>query len=292
MPYKKKYGIRKRSSVAPARKYVKKAVYKAKKRVFARKVKTVVNKMAETKVVNTVYTSKAVYNVLNSANFQGSILIVGPGASSPSMFQIAQGVGQGGRIGNKITTVKCMVRGDVRINTYTTNTNNYNPVPGYVTLWIVKLKPFLDDDVATLKAVIDGSFFQSGSGSVAMSGTLADLYRQVNTQQITVLKRRTWKIGTSYVPGGAGGTNGDLSNQYWANNDFKQTSMFRMDITKCLPKTLLFNDTNDNFVNRHSYMFFTFVRTDNAIPSSSTGVYSGIVPAYCDIEIDYMYKDM
>jgi len=248
--------------------------------------------MSETKVVNAAQTSKAVVNVLNTAQFQSSIIPLGPGSGVPSMFQISQGTGQGARVGNKITTVKCMLRGDVRFNTYYTTTANYNPVPGYVTLWIVKLKPFLNDDVSTLKAVIDGSFFQSGNGGVAMSGALADLYRQVNTQQITLLKRKTWKIGTSYVPGGGATGTGDQSNQYWANNDFKQTAMFRVDLTKFLPKVISFNDGNDNFVNRHAYMFFTFVRVDNQIPQSSAGVYSGVTPAFCDIEVDYMYKDM
>lgn len=260
--------------------------------MFAKKVKKVVDKMAETKVVNYAITSKAVYNV-NSLNFQSSIVSLSSG-TSPAPFAISQGNGQGNRVGNKITTVKAMLRGDVRINTYWNGTTNYNPVPGYVTMWIVKLRPFLDDDITTLKTVIDGSFFQSGNGAVAMSGQLHDLYRQVNTQQIQVLKRRTWKVGCGSFPGGGASGTGDQSNQYWNNNDYKLSHLFRQDITKAFPKTMLFQDSNDNNVNRHTYLFFTFLRVDNGIPTTNAGGsnYTGPVPAYVEFEIDYMFKDL
>lgn len=292
MAYKKRTYRKKRPIYRRKAGPVKRAIRKVKKEMFAKKVKTVVNKLSETKVVNNASLSRPIYNTNNSANFQGSIIPLGPGSGAPNLFTISQGTGQGNRIGNKIQTVKMMIRGNVRLNTYATNTTNYNPVPGYITMWIVKLKPFLNDDVTTLKAVIDGSFFQSGSGGIGMSGQTTDLYRQVNTQQIQVIKRRVWKVGTSYVPGSSGGTSGDLSNQLWANNDFSLVRIFKQDITKAVPKVMLFNDANDNYVNRHSYLFFTFIRMDGAIPQTNVGVYSGVIPAYVDMEVDYMFKDV
>lgn len=292
MAYKKRTYRKKRPIYRRKAGPVKRSIRKAKKGMFAKKVKRVVNKMSETKVVNNASVSRPIYNVLNSSQFQGSIIPLGPGSASPALFTISQGTGQGNRVGNKIQTVKMMLRGNVRLNTYFNNTTNYNPIPGYVTMWIVKLKPFLNDDVTTLKAVIDGSFFQSGSGGVGMSGQTSDLYRQVNSQQIQLIKRRVWKVGTSSFPGGGASGTGDQSNQYWNNNDFSLTRIFKQDITKAVPKVMAFNDANDNYVNRHSYLFFTFIRMDGAIPQTSLGAYSGVIPAYVDMEVDYMFKDV
>lgn len=291
------YG-RNRKSRAPLRKSTRsrkskttyrKAVKKAKRANFAYRVKQVLNRSLETKVVNYSVQSKPIYNI-NASNFQGSIVPLAPGAAAPYPFQVSQGVGQGQRVGDKISTQKLMLRGNVRLNTYATSTGNYNIVPGYVCMWVVKLKPFLNDDVSTLMAVINSSFFQSGNGSVAMSGQVQDLYRMPNAQQITVLKRRVWKVGTSSVPQG-GGSTGDGTNQFYNNNDFSLVRMFKQDLTSALPSVVHFNDTNDNNVDRHAYLFYTFIRFDGAIPQSSTGVYSGIIPAYVDYELDYTFKD-
>lgn len=270
---------------------IKKAVRKARNRNFAGKVRAVIGRMAETKVANYAIQNKNIINV-NSSAFQGTIVVLGSGSGGQYPMEISQGTGQANRIGNKITTQRLMIRGDVRLNTYFNNTTNYNPVPGYVTMWVVKLKPFLDDDVTTLKTVIDGSFFQAGNGAVGMTGQLQDLYRMPNAQQITVLKRRVWKIGTSSMPGGGASGSGDQSNQYWNNNDFRLSHLFKQDLTKCVPKILNFQDTNNNNVDRKSYLFFSFIRVDGAIPQTNLGAYSGAVPAYLDYEIDYTFKDL
>lgn len=270
---------------------VKKAVRKARNRNFAGKVRAVIGRMSETKVANYAIQNKSIINV-NSSAFQGTIVVLGSGSGGQYPMEISQGTGQANRIGNKITTQKLMLRGDVRLNTYFNATTNYNPVPGYVTMWVVKLKPFLDDDVTTLKTVIDGSFFQAGNGAVGMTGQLQDLYRMPNAQQITVLKRRMWKIGTSYITAATGNTNADLSSQQWSNNEFRLTSVFRQDLTKCIPKVLNFQDTNNNNVDRKSYLFFSFIRVDGGIPQTNLGAYTGAVPAYIDYEIDYTFKDL
>lgn len=250
--------------------------------------------MSETKVVNNATINKAVLNWDNDPAFQNSIITLGSGSSSSYLFSIGQGVGQGSRVGNKISTQKMMIRGSIRFNTQANTSTNYNPIPGYVTMWIVKLKPFLNDDIASLQSVIDGSFFQSGNGSVGMTGGLADMYRLVNSDQITVLKRRMWKLGVSAVINfsGSSGGGGDTVNQNWGNNDFKLTHFFKQDLSKCVPKTMTFNDSNNNFLERRSYLFFSFIRMNDTIPVNTLGFAQGIVPAYVDFEVDYMYKDV
>ena len=294
MAYKKRTYRKKKTSYRKKGGTVKRAVRKAKKQVFSKKVKSVINRMSETKVVNNATINKAVLNWDNDPAFQNSIITLGSGSSSSYLFSIGQGVGQGSRVGNKISTQKMMIRGSIRFNTQANTSTNYNPIPGYVTMWIVKLKPFLNDDIASLQSVIDGSFFQSGNGSVGMTGGLADMYRLVNSDQITVLKRRMWKLGVSAVINfsGSSGGGGDTVNQNWGNNDFKLTHFFKQDLSKCVPKTMTFNDSNNNFLERRSYLFFSFIRMNDTIPVNTLGFAQGIVPAYVDFEVDYMYKDV
>lgn len=292
--FRKRRGMRayRRRSSVTAKRGVKKAVKSVRRRNFAKAVKSVVARQTETKVVNNSTVQRAIYNV-NASQFTSSIIPLGPGSGTPYLFQVSQGTKQGERIADCIATKRLLIKGDYRINTYFNANTNYNPVPGYVTMWVVKLKPFLNDDVSTLKAVIDGSFYQSGNGSVGMTGTLPDLYRQPNNQQITVIYKKTYKVGTSQVIASSAVSGGsDPSNQYWSNNDFPMQKFFSQDLTKAMPKKLAFNDANDNYVNRHSYLFWTFVRIDNQIPSTSLGAYSGVIPAYVDFECDFTYTDM
>ena len=101
--------MRKRRPTYRPRKYIKKAVYQA-KRVFAKRVRSVVTKLAETKVAN--YINAGSFNLTGwkSNDFQSTIKILTPCNATGGLVAIGQGTGQGNRIGNKIQMVKCIMK--------------------------------------------------------------------------------------------------------------------------------------------------------------------------------------
>ena len=136
------------------------------------------------------------------------------------------------------------------------------------------------------------NFFQAGNTSLGFNGTLVDLTRQVNTSQVTLLKKRVFKVGTQYVTSASavGGTN--TTNQQYSDGTVGISQMFKMDLTKCLPKILNYNDTDNSPTNSLTWMAWVPYRVDGGEIKTSLNFYTGTIPAYVDFEVDYLYKDM
>lgn len=279
-----------------AKKMVKKAVSAVYNKRFARRVKQVLDKNSETKVVNFFQTGRPLYNV-QSVSWDQHVLYLTPHVGSANTaYTISQGQGQGSRIGNELMLKRCYVTGVVRANSAYDATINYNPCPLRVTMWIVSINKHLSDTISQLESIIDpttGSFFQQGGASTGFQGDTADLTKQPNTDQIRVYKKRTFMLGMGNYNSGAGvNVANNLQNQY-NNNDAAFSQMFRVDVTKFLPKSYKFNDGSDNPTNiRKRYLMFTCQRVDGTISTTSTGQVTGPVPAFVDIGINFEYKDI
>lgn len=295
------YGKKRRISRRPRRGYrptiakkaVSKAVRNAKNRLFNRRVLQVVSRTVESKSVNFSATNKTLLNV-NSSNWNGQVLNLIPqsSGSSPWMYDIPQGEAQGMRIGNVIRPTGLILHGVIRANTFYDATLNYNPCPLRVTMWICRINKHLEDSVTQLESIVDNSFFNAGSVSSGFLGTMLDLTRDVNPDQIQVLKKRSWYIGTSGFISGFGVNSPNNANQQYVNNDAKTSVMFRMNLSKLLPKVLRFNDATATPTNcRKLWLMFTTQRMDGQISSTSLGAYTGPVPAYIDMGCQFTYKD-
>lgn len=280
--------VRRKASVKPT---VKKAVRKAKVASFNKRVKRVLYRQAETKIANYSANGRAVLTT-KSSNFDGLILNLLPDAtgSSQSMINIQQSDLQGGREGNDIQPTSIMLSGVLRTNNYYDSTTNYNPCPVRVCMWVFQLKKHLHDVVTTVSSVIQNSFFQNGGSSIGFTGTTVDLTRFVNSDQITLIKKRVFLLGNSQYSSAFGSGSGSALNQFYANNDANQSQMFRVRIQP--PKRLLFNDGTDTPVNaRRMWLMFTSHRVDGAESQTSLGAVTGPIPAYVDLSAEFRYKD-
>lgn len=292
MAYKKRSYTKKRTTYRKKGGVVRRAVQKAKKRVFAKKVKAVVNRAAETKRAGS-YVNNFACTGFMSNGFASTIKVIGPSATvGPALYNIQQGAGQGSRVGNKITTTKLVMKGCVHINTSYDATSNYNMCPLYVACYIFRLKPSLDDTQANAYTIMSQSFFQAGNSSAGFSGLLNDLTRDVNKDQVQLLKKRVFRVGVANVLSAFGVNNPSNANQQYADGTVGISKMFKMDLTKCLQKTLVFNDTTNTPSNRNTYIAWVPVRVDGSAILTGIGSLSGTIPCYVDWGLDYYYKDM
>lgn len=271
---------------------VKRMVKKASTAVFNQRVKRVLYRQAETKVINYSILGKPVLNVA-SIDHDASILNLVPSTAGlpDTMYTISQLDLQSGREGNMIQPTSISLSGVVRINNAYDATVNYNPCPVRVCMWIFTLKKHLHDVIGTVSSVVDNSFFQNGATSIGFTGTTVDLTRFPNAQQITLIKKRVFNLGNAqYVSAFAVNSANNLTQQY-ANNDANQSQMFRINLKP--PKKLLYNDGTDTPVNaRRMWLMFTTHRVDGGISATSTGSFTGPIPAYVDLSAEFKYKDI
>lgn len=276
------------------KKVVKKAIRSAYNKQFARRVKSVVSRISETKCVNYSFASKPCYNV-SSADWAGSVLNLLPesAGSSHTCYTVNQGNLQGERIGNEIRPVKCVVSGVVRCNSFYDPTQNYNACPLRVTLWLVKLKNHLTDSVTNLEQVVDNTFFQLGDISSGFAGSTIDLTRTPNKDQVVVLMKRSFYVGMGNYNSAFAVNSPNNGQQQYNQDGATMSRMFRIDVSKYLPKKLIFNDGTDTPSNaRKMWFMVTTQRADGGISQTSTGSFTGPIPAYIDISSDFQYKDI
>lgn len=281
---------------------MKRAIRKAKKSIFAKRVKAVVTKLAETKIANYAVQNRSI-TAIASADWDQYVLNLLPqdAGGTMSTVTVAQGDTQSTRDGNQIRLVSGKLTGVIKANLLYDPTVNYNPAPMRLTMWIVKLKPVLDDTLASLEAVVANSFFQNGSVSTGFQSTTIDLTRSVNADHVTLIKKRTFNIGAADYSSNFGINNAANASQRFANNDTSVSQMFRIDITKHLPKMMRFNDGSNNCSNsRKLWMFWSVQRFDGTLPlqgptgsgSASPNSTTGPVPAFFDLGYEFRYKDM
>lgn len=292
------YGAKKKS-VKAAKKPIKKAIRQAKTANLNKAISKVISRKSETKIADYYINNDGMYIYnpvsLNFTTGAQGFFNLNPGAYSSvgSTYQIVQGTGQSDRSGNEIMPVSLYVRGMIRPNSYYDAQFNYNPCPLYVTVWVVRLRQHLNDTYNELSSVCQNTFFQYGSVARGFTGKAIDLVMPVNNDVIVLLTKKTYKLGYSNYPSAfAAGSSNNL-NQGFQNNDSSSVKLFKLNLSKHLPKTMKFNDNSENVVNcRRIWCFFTVHRTDGNIPASSTGNTTDPRPAQIWLGAELKYKDI
>lgn len=220
----------------PRRKaYKKRAPYKRRavkrsKSSFAKKVTAVIQRKAEHKMVVNA-TSNYMPNYLVGTPLQIQLT---PNATT---LVISQTDTQSGRTGNRVRTVSCKIKGIMYPTGYS-NTQNSAPSPQDIRMVISRNR------VNPTQAPAFTNFYQIGAGSQAPTGTLIDSILPVNRDVQTVYSEsRTFKLGNASYDGSSFPSLAGA--QFYANNDYKMSHKFSIDVTKYIPKTIIWNDAND-----------------------------------------------
>ena len=248
--------------------------------------------MSETKIANYSIGNYDMTAFLSNTYSTLNIKIISPSNATGGLYSIAQGTGQGAREGNRISTVSAWMTGCVHINTKFNDTNNYEMCPLYVCCYIFKLKPAITDGVASVLSIMQSTFFQAGSTTQGVQGLLNDLTRTVNSDQVVMLKKRVFKVGTQYVTSASAIGVSNIENQQYSDGTVGISQMFRINLTKLFPKTFTFNDTDNGPTNKPIYMAWVPYRVDGQYIKNSSANQNAVIPFKVDYSIDYRYKDM
>lgn len=174
-------------------------------------------------------TDTAITPLTNAAAGWGTLI------SCADVWNISQGVGQGGRVGDKITPKKWNIRGYV-------HTNAAAAIPCVVKMFVFKQKlTYENPQGAAYSGPVD--FFQYGSSSIGASNNYQDILRKVNEDKYTLMTSRVMKLGTA-----GSGTN--------TNNDFKCVVPFNINLLKYQGHKVCYNDTTSTPTNMGLYICF------------------------------------
>lgn len=274
MMYRSNMAYKKKRSFMKKRSYKRKS-YAPKKKALRRVIRKVIARDTETKTKQQFVSNKLLYPTGNVL-FPDNCIPLGPNSA---YLPIVQGVGQGTRIGNKITTTKLTLRGVLEPSPWAGGTND-NPRP-----LRVKMVIFYDREDANTTPVPGATFFQDGSSSVGFTNTLMDFIKPFNTDRYRILKTQSFKLGYAAYTGTATVVSSQGANQAYTNNDFKLNCDFSMDLTKHYPKQVKFNDNLSDPMTRGLYCLWYFVAADGSpLPSAYQ-------PADVTFMQTYEYKD-
>ena len=264
--------------IRKARKYVKKG--KGMKKRINRKPKVSVNiKKYVKKIVHGEIENKCVQ--INGSGSFGNVLEDATMNAYPmcplnGYWSIPQGVLQGNRVGNQIKTRKTYLNYVLRPNPYDGTTNPF-PAPMEIQLMLGYTK----NTPTYIPVAFDiNQLYQAGSAVAAPQGTLRDIVSVINTDYWVIKKRWTHKVGF----GNYQGTAGSNIYQYHANNDFKMNVVKRIDITKMMPATHVFNDAGITPTSKNLFFMYQAVNANG----SNFGVFT---PANIEFWIDFHYED-
>lgn len=242
---------------------------KKKAPTFSAKVKKAVTKMAEKKIFNWHGTFD--FGAYTSTVLSTFIIPISP---YTGVVAISQGTGQANRIGDRIRTHSCILRGVITPKPWHATTNS-SPQPQEVRIWFFSVK-----GVVQLPTTL-GNFFQAGNSAQTPQGTISDLTRIINTDLYTYRGHRTFKIGTADFAG----SGGLVDYQYFANNDFKYNQRFTIDCTHMLSAEYKFSDTTN--IPQSSTFFFI-----EAVNANGSGQATNQLVAQINYEIDYRFTDV
>jgi len=211
----------------------------------------------------------------SASQLDASIFPVTPASGE---LQIDQGVGNGARIGNRITTKRLMLRGTMVPLPFSGGVNT-TPSPIQIKMWLFYDRR-LPTNVPTPAGLAD--FFQNNNAAAGFSNDLVDLWSPVNTDNYRVLATRMFKLGNSAYQATAGGS---VNAQYGANNDFKLNCNFSINCTKMVPKITKFDDNLSDPTSRGLYCMCQVVRADG------NPITAGQTMARMSYMLEYTYED-
>lgn len=220
-----------------------------KRQSFNKKVLSVIHRQAENKQIPAqIFRNNRILNILND-----NILQV-----IPLMPNCVQGVGEGERNGNSVTTRKAMLYFSAHMFQISTSAN-VDP-PKYLDIYIYKFKPSNDQTAITL-----GNFLNFGSSSIPYdSSTIPESGAFPINKDKFILKKHIRK--TLWNPNPA--------NTYaQGSRHIMNACAFKMDITKYIKKTIQYNDAVTNLVtNDNLYLSAVYTNNDDQAYATNTVV--------------------
>lgn len=237
-------------------------------------VKQVVSREAETKMVQYFTTGR---DILPSSA-SGFIDTITPVSPYTGQLEIAQGVGQGERIGNRVKIKSLNIKGTIFPLPYNASTNP-TPVPVQVVLWFF----YSRQTPSTTPGGLTGGFLQEGDSTRNLQNNLSDLVSRVNNDAYRLLARRVFKIGY----GAYGGTGTQAAFQGFVNNDFKLNRNFSIPLTRHAVKTVIYNDASSNTPRSRGIFMMA-----QAIAADGSSLANNIIPAAMTYQMECTYEDM
>jgi len=269
----KRRSFRKRSR----RIYRKKRSYRrSSRRAVRRTVRRAVARTAEVKSQTGYNLGQNIYSSAHATFPSNNMIVLGPNSGT---CQIAQGVQQGYRIGNKVTTKSLWFKGTFRPNPYNA-TSNPLLFPQQVRMII-----FYDRSDPNVVPSPGADLFQLGNVNQGFNNDLTDLWRPFNTDRYRILTQRTYKLGFSNNNGtGAPGVITDY--QFNSNNDFRLNVNFKINLTKYYPKIVKFDENNLQPMTRGLYALIYCCAASGGANGPST------IPLGVEYMFDYKYTDL
>ncbi len=129
------------------------------------------------------------------------------------------------------------------------------------------------------------NFFQNGSNSHPPNGDLGDMIDTINTDEYTVYKDLTVKLGYQQFTPATGGPGGGGNAGFFSNNDFHLNQEITIDPTKHCPSVITFNDNSSAPTSRAVFVTWFAAHAGGANGSAV------LVPALMDWGLDFKYTD-
>lgn len=142
--------------------------------------------------------------------------------------QVAQGAGEGSRVGNRIRPVSLKIK----VQLFCYNLGNTIP-PTYFDVYLIKLKAHNQAD--GLPTLFDmQAFLDDGNTAKGYAGAALDGLRPINTDKFTLVAKRRVMLFNPF------NTTGQISSTSTLN---PATTLY-FDVTKSMKKTFIYNDNN------------------------------------------------
>jgi len=212
-------------------------------RAFTRRVVQVLRRQAEVKIMAAAQTFLPQTLQSASTSLAGNTCVCTPSSATGAFLNIAQGVADNQRIGNRIRVVSNKIRYSLVPLPYNATTN-VSPQPQEVVMWFFRDKTQPTSNSLNVSTVLGpgGDILNHGNADAGLYGDLTDYMYVLNKDKYTYLTHRRFKLGFS-TNGGTGVSN---AYQSFANNDFKMNYSGEIDLTRYTPKEIVWEDTNTN----------------------------------------------
>lgn len=215
-------------------------------------IKQVMSRAVEVKTRQSEVLFDNIIPPFDAANFDANIV---PVSFTSTAIGIAQGPGQGERIGNSIKLKSLKLTVVMVPDNYNVTTN---PLP---TPLQVRCVIFYDKETPTQvpTPAVSNNIFQFGNTSNGFTNDLLDAVLPFNTDKYRICVDKVFKLGYA-LNNGTGPTAGA---QYYSNNDFKMNQTWTTELKSFLPQTIRYNDNDQDSMTHQLYMML--------IPCNSNG---------------------
>ena len=192
-------------------------------------------------------------------------------------YNMSQGTGQADRIGNKIRIINAVLRYILLPISYDL-VGNPTPKPQEVQILFGNVK---GNTRTTPTSGQIAYLFANGNSSTGPTGLLGDVLRPINSDFWVIKKRIQHKVGYAV----SDGTGGSAGSQYQSNNDFPINVVRSLNVTKMMPKQIVWNESDTNPTTAGLYMMIQAVNADNTSQLADTA------PSAMTFWLDITYED-